>query len=69
MKFLGKLKAITYDLQEERQFKIPLIGKVVKLNDKYSYAQILLNISQRYNGDNLGLNRIYFIEKDIKEYE
>lgn len=40
----GKAEAINYDTQEEKQFDVRSIGKVVNLGDKYSKATVLLNI-------------------------
>ena len=40
----GKAEAINYDIQEERQFDVRSIGKVVNLGDEYSKATVLLNI-------------------------
>lgn len=40
----GKLEAIKYTMQDEEQFGIMRIGKVVALSDKYSKAKILIGI-------------------------
>lgn len=40
----GIAEAINYEIQEEKQFDVRSIGKVVHLGDKYSKATILLNI-------------------------
>lgn len=40
----GKAEAINYEKQEERQFDVRSIGKVVRLGDVYSKATVLLNI-------------------------
>lgn len=40
----GKAEAINYEIQEEKQFDVRSIGKVVNLGDKYSKATVLLNI-------------------------
>lgn len=40
----GKLEAILYDKQEEKQFAVMSIGKVIGLGDKYSTAKAIINI-------------------------
>lgn len=40
----GKAKAIRYDVQEEQQFDVRSIGKVIGLTDVYSIARVLLNV-------------------------
>lgn len=40
----GKAEVINYEIQEEKQFDVRSIGKVIYLGDKYSKARILLNI-------------------------
>lgn len=40
----GKAEAINYEIQEERQFDVRSVGKVVGLYDVYSKARVLLNI-------------------------
>lgn len=40
----GKAEAINYSIQEEKQFDVRSIGKVVALGDVYSKATVMLNI-------------------------
>lgn len=40
----GRAEAINYDIQEEKQFDVRSIGKVIRLGDIYSKATTLLNI-------------------------
>lgn len=40
----GIAEAINYEIQEEKQFDVRSIGKVIKLENVYSKATVLLNI-------------------------
>lgn len=40
----GRAEAINYEIQEEKQFDVRSIGKVVALGDVYSKATVMLNI-------------------------
>lgn len=40
----GVAEAINYEIQEEKQFDVRSIGKVVSLGDVYSKATVMLNI-------------------------
>lgn len=40
----GVAEAINYEIQEEKQFDVRSIGKVVALGDIYSKATVMLNI-------------------------